>query len=51
MVYFAYVNSFIAYGLSFWGNGVNSNNVFITQKRIIGIILNESPKISCRGLF
>jgi hypothetical protein len=26
MVYFAYVHSVIAYGLPFWGNGVNSNN-------------------------
>jgi hypothetical protein len=50
MVYFAYVHSVIAYGLPFWGNAVNSNNVFIIQKRIIRIILNESQKISCRGL-
>jgi hypothetical protein len=30
IVYFAYVHSIIAYGLPFWGNAVNSNNVFIT---------------------
>jgi hypothetical protein len=47
MVYSAYV----AYGLHFWGNAVNSNNVFITQKRIIRILLDDSPRISCRGLF
>jgi hypothetical protein len=32
MVYFAYVHSVIAYGLPFWGNVVNSNNVFITKE-------------------
>jgi hypothetical protein len=31
MVYFAYVHYVIAYGLPFWGNVVNSNNVSITQ--------------------
>jgi hypothetical protein len=50
MVYFAYIHSVIAYSLPFWGNAVNSNNVFITQKRVIRIILDESPRISYRGL-
>jgi hypothetical protein len=35
----------------FGGNAANSKNVFITQKRIIRVIFNVSPKISCRGLF
>jgi hypothetical protein len=38
-VYFAYVHSVIMYALPFWGNVVNTNNVFIMQKRIIRIIL------------
>jgi hypothetical protein len=38
MVYFAYVHSVIAYGLPFWGNVVNSNNVFIIQKRMMGMM-------------
>jgi hypothetical protein len=51
MVYFAYVDSAITYGLPFRGNAVNSKNVFIMRKRIIRVIFNVSPKISCRGLF
>jgi hypothetical protein len=51
IVYFAYVHSIITYGLPFWGNVVNSKNVFMVQKRIIRIIMNVNPKISCQGLF
>jgi hypothetical protein len=47
IVYFAYVHSIITYGLPFWGNAVNSKNVFIIQKRIIRAIMNVNPKISC----
>jgi hypothetical protein len=51
IVYFAYVHSIIMYGLPFWGNTVNSKNVFMVQKKIIRIIMNVNPKICCRGLF
>jgi hypothetical protein len=51
IVYFAYVHSIITYGLPFWGNAVNSKNVFIIQKRLIRVIMNVNPKISCQGLF
>jgi hypothetical protein len=51
IVYFAYVHSIIMYGLSFGGNAVNTKNVFMTQKGIIGVIMNVNPKISCRGLY
>jgi hypothetical protein len=37
-VYFAYVHSVIMYGLPFWGNAINTNNVFIMQKRIIRVL-------------
>jgi hypothetical protein len=50
IIYFAYVHSIITYGLPFWGNDVNSKNV-LTQKRIMRVIMNVNPKISCRGLF
>jgi hypothetical protein len=50
-VYFAYVHSVIMYGLPFWGNVVNTNNAFIMQKRIIRVICNANPKMSCRRLF
>jgi hypothetical protein len=50
-VYFAYVHSVITYGLPFWGNAINANNVSIMQKRIIRAIFNVNPKMSCRELF
>jgi hypothetical protein len=50
-VYFADVHSVIMYGLPFRGNAVNTNNVFIMQKRIIRVIFNVNPKMSRRGLF
>jgi hypothetical protein len=50
-VYFAYIHTFITYGLPFWGNAVNSKNVFIIQKRIIRVIMNVNPRTSCQGFF
>jgi hypothetical protein len=50
IVYFAYVHSIITYGLPFWGNAVISKNT-LTQKRIIRVIMNVNPNISCPGLF
>jgi hypothetical protein len=50
-VYFEYVHSVLMYGVPFWGNAINTNNVFIMQKRIIRVIFNVNPKMSCRGLF
>jgi hypothetical protein len=35
MVHFAYVHSVIVCGLPFWRHSVKSNNIFMTQKRII----------------
>jgi hypothetical protein len=51
IIYFAYAHSIIAYGIAFWGNAINSKNVFIIQKRIIRNIMNVNSKASCRGLF
>jgi hypothetical protein len=50
-VYFAYVHSVIMYGLPFWGNAINTKSVFMMQKRIIRVIFNVNPKMSCRELF
>jgi hypothetical protein len=50
-VYFACVHSVIMYGLPFWGNAVNTNNVFIMQKRIVRAYFHVNSKMSCRGLF
>jgi hypothetical protein len=36
--YFSYAHLFMSYGLIFWGNSADSNDIFKIQKRIIKII-------------
>jgi len=50
-IYFSYVHSVITYGIIFWGNSPNSNNIFKLQKRSIRIIMNASSRVSCREFF
>jgi hypothetical protein len=49
--YFLYAHSIISYGLIFWGNSTESDDVFKIQKRIIRIITNSNKNASCRELF
>ena len=49
--YFSYVHSIISYGIIFWGDSSCSEEIFKTQKRIIGIVMNSSKNASCRQLF
>jgi hypothetical protein len=51
MVYFAYVQSVMSYGIIFWGNQPHSERVFKIQKRVIRIIANSRARDSCRDLF
>ena len=41
----------MTYGVIFWGNSADRNNVFKLQKRAIRLITNSSNMTSCRGLF
>ena len=41
----------MTYGLIFWGNSTDRNDVFKLQKRAIRLITNSSNRTSCRGLF
>jgi hypothetical protein len=50
-IYFSYVHSIIAYGIIFWGNSPNSENIFKLQKRAIRIIMNVDSRVSCCELF
>ena len=50
-VYYAYVYSFITYGIIFWGNSPLSRKVFLKQKKIIRIMMNSPRRASCRPLF
>jgi hypothetical protein len=51
MVYSAYVNSLMSYGIIFWGNSTHSMKIFRIQKRVIRIITKSSSRASCRQLF
>jgi len=41
----------MTYGVIFWGNSTDRNNVFKLQKRAIRLITNASNRTSCRRLF
>jgi hypothetical protein len=41
----------MSYGLIFWGNSTESDDIFKIQKRIIRIITNSNKNASCRDLF
>jgi hypothetical protein len=49
--YFSYAHSVMSYGLIFWGNSTDSDDIFRIQKRIIRIITNSNKNASCRELF
>jgi hypothetical protein len=48
LVYFAYFQSMVKYGIVFWGNSYNLNKVFLLQERIVRIILGLSYRSSCK---
>ena len=49
--YYLYANSIMSYGLIFWGNSTDSDDIFKIQNRIIRIIMNSNKNASCRELF
>jgi hypothetical protein len=51
MTYYAYAHSIMSYGIVFWGNSTNSDQIFKIQKRIIRIIMKAGNRDSCRPLF
>jgi hypothetical protein len=40
--YFSYAHSIMSYGLIFWGNSTDSNDIFKIQKKLIRIITNSN---------
>ena len=51
LIYFTHIHSIINYGIIFWGSSSFANKVFILQKKIIRIITNTRPRVSCREVF
>lgn len=50
-VYFSLVYSSLNYNILLWGDSIDSNRVFIAQKRIIRLIFNLDSRESCRPTF
>jgi hypothetical protein len=50
-IYFSYVHSVLNYSIIFWGNSPHSRSIFITQKRIVRIIMKAKAKDSCGEMF
>jgi hypothetical protein len=51
VIYFVHFHSLISYGIIFWGNSSSMHKIFITQKRILRIMLGLGPRCSCRRWF
>jgi hypothetical protein len=49
-IYFSYLHSVLNYGIIFWGNSPH-RSIFITQKRIVRMIMKAKAKDSCREMF
>jgi len=49
--YFSYAHSIMSYGLIFWWNSTDSNDIFKIQTRLIRIITNSNKNVPCRELF
>jgi hypothetical protein len=47
-IYYAYIQSILSYGITFWGRSSNANKLFILQKEILRIITNFTVRESCR---
>jgi len=50
-IYCSYVHSVLNYGIIFWGSSSYCKTLFITQKRIIRIIMKANVRESCRDMF
>ncbi|KAG6440382.1 hypothetical protein O3G_MSEX001260 [Manduca sexta] len=49
--YHGYVESILRYGIIFWGNSTDKNDVFVSQKKCIRAICNLPPRESCEPYF
>lgn len=51
LYYHANVGSIINYGVHLWGESTETNNILLTQKKILRTIMNKKKFDSCRKLF
>ncbi|KAI5640320.1 reverse transcriptase (RNA-dependent DNA polymerase) domain-containing protein [Phthorimaea operculella] len=49
--YFAHFQSLMSYGILLWGTSVDSERVFVLQKRAIRIMADIGPRETCRTRF
>lgn len=50
-IYYAYIQSYISYGILLWGNDSSSNKLLILQKRALRVMCGVSARTHCRPLF
>jgi hypothetical protein len=51
MVYCVYFDSAMMYEIILWGNSIESNKVFLQQKRTVRTILGINPQSTCKSHF
>ena len=51
MVYCVNFDSAMMYEIIFWGNSIDSNKVFLQQKRTVRAILGINPRSTCKPHF
>jgi hypothetical protein len=51
MIYIAYFNSIMKYGIIFWGNSAEAKKVFLLQKRTLRIMMGINHRNSYRPVF
>lgn len=51
VLYYANFESLLRYGIIFWGISSSVQSIFVSQKRIIRVLLNMGFRDSCRGKF
>lgn len=50
-VYFSNFLSALRFGITFWGQCVNVQEIFVIQKAVVRVIFNLGYRQSCRGVF
>jgi hypothetical protein len=50
-IYYSYFQSWLKYGIIFWGSAKDSIKVFRIQKKVMRLIVGVNKRVSCRGLF
>ncbi len=45
MTYFSYFHSIMTYGIIFWGNSTDSNEIFKLQKKLLELLPTQTTEL------